>query len=68
MNDMYESKRFFQVDAALKWKLSQKNECYICDGYKYTAIVFKKGMFTKENHGLNEVKDEETLKDLENHY
>jgi hypothetical protein len=25
-------------------------------------------MFTKENHGLNEVKDEEVLKDLENHY
>jgi len=30
--------------------------------------VFKKGMFTKENHGLSEVKDEATLKDLDNHY
>ena len=40
----------------------------MCDGYKYTVIVFKQGLFTHENDGLSEVKDYTTLSELENHY
>jgi hypothetical protein len=28
------------VDASKKWELSQKGECFVCDGHKYTVIFF----------------------------
>jgi hypothetical protein len=57
--DSIYKKRFFEVDASKRWKLSLKNECYMCDGHKYTVIAFKQGIYTKANdESLSEVLDE----------
>ena len=48
--------------------LSQKNECFICDGHKYTIIFFKQGLLTQYNKDIYEVKDQRILSRLHNEY
>ena len=48
-NDHSSKKRYFEVDAAENWQLSMKNECFMCDGHKYTAIFFKRGILSSAN-------------------
>jgi hypothetical protein len=61
--------RFFEVEAAECWRLSQKNECFMCDGYKYTTIFFKKGVLSMYNcRDLDEIEDKTILARLNSQY
>ena len=51
------------MDAGSFWKLSQKNECYICDKHQFVHIYFEKGILAK-NKDLLEIKDKDFLKAL----
>ena len=33
---------YFKKDADAKWKLSKKNECFICDGHKFVIIFYER--------------------------
>lgn len=52
--------KYFQKDHSLLWTLSKKNECFICEKYKYTMVFFEKGIMGK-NPELTEINDEEFL-------
>ena len=67
-NDTIPDKQYFVNNASKQWELSQKNECFICEGHKYTVIFFKQGLYTQQNQGLYEVKDDEILEFLRNNY
>ena len=57
--------RYFEARAAESWQLSQRNECFMCDGHKYTAIFFEAGNMTDCNSKeLLEVKDQKILERL----
>jgi len=65
--DKYASTRFFEIDSAECWVLSQTNECYVCDRHPYTLIFFEKGVLA-DNADMQEVKDPEVLKKLKAEY
>ena len=67
-NDSTPDKQYFESYASKNWILSQKNECFMCDGHKYTVIFYKSGLLTQQNQGLYEVKDNEMLEFLKNQY
>ena len=45
------------------WKLSLRDECFICDRYTYTLIFFERGVLA-QNRELTEITDEAVLRDL----
>lgn len=55
--------RFFKKDAGAAWQLSAKNQCYVCEKYRYTMIFYDRYMFS-HNNGLVEIKDKELIKQL----
>jgi len=59
--DRQHKKRYFEVDAAEQWKLSQKDECFICDAQCYTVIFFKDGGPIGTNKDLFEITDPKLL-------
>lgn len=46
-NDSNKALRYFQKDHDLIWKLSKKNECFICEKYKYTIVFYERGLLAK---------------------
>lgn len=61
--------RYFEVEAAECWRLSRSNECFMCDGYKYTAIFFKKGILSTYNSKeLDEITDSTIVARLKHQY
>jgi len=36
--------RWFRKDAMSRWKLSLRDECYICDRHPYTQIFYERGV------------------------
>ena len=65
--DRYAATRFFEIDSAECWVLSQTNECYVCDRHTYGLIFFEKGVLA-DNADMQEVKDEALLKKLKSEY
>lgn len=61
--DKIDNVRYYEMDAGSFWKLSQKNECYICDKHQFVHIYFEKGILAK-NKDLLEIKDKDFLKAL----
>ena len=55
--------RFFKKDAGQVWSLSMKNECYVCQKYRYTMIFYDRYMLS-HNSGLIEIKDKEFVQKL----
>jgi len=68
-NQCSASAKFFRVNAEEDWQLSSsKGECFICDCHKYTAIFFNKGVVSKNNLDLQEIKDPQFLAQLGREY
>ena len=67
LNDLERDKRFFLPDAEMSWKMSVRNECFICDKYQYGLIFYQRGNLAV-NPELNRVNDEEILAQLRYEY
>lgn len=58
---------YFEKDFASHWRLSEQNQCFLCDRYKYVAVFYERGVFAG-NKGLVEVRDESIVKHLKNEF
>lgn len=41
LKDNDKQERFFQRNANASWRLSNKDECHICDRHRYTLVFFE---------------------------
>lgn len=47
---------FFDLQASRGWKLSNRNECFDCQKFKYVAICFDQNLSNRDaNHDLKEI-------------
>lgn len=46
-----------------EWRLSLRDECFVCDRHPYTLIFFERGVLA-QNRELKEITDEKILKEL----
>ena len=59
--------KFFKKDATLQWKLSNSNECHVCQRYTYTIIFYEKSIMYP-NKGLVEIKDQSLVNTIKKEF
>ena len=62
-----EEETFFEKDFASRWRLSQQNQCFLCDRYKYVAVFYERGILSG-NNGFVEVRDQSIIRHLKREF
>ena len=50
---------YFDEHGCKRWKLSDKNECHICDRHQYVAIFYNRDMMARNSPALTKIKDKQ---------